>query len=621
MKRIAFAILLTIVAFATARAAEVDEATTRRVAVAFWNAHHPADVKDVDEASLTLNVFEDLSLVRVYSVADNGFVIVSADNSALPVLGYSFDSPFPKELHPSLRYWLNGYQSQLAELDAEGVEASQQVAGAWNTLLTSVAGRKDSAQDSVTPVAALLKTRWDQGNPYNKYCPYDSIGHIKTVVGCVATAMAQVIRYWEHPTCGTGSHSYVPVQRTQTAFDTLTADFAHTTYIYEYMPNVLYDGISRAREVDAVAKLSYHCGIAVNMMYGSSSGAYSSCGYYDNGGNWRVWTNACAVSAFTDFFKYDATLINYAERDHVQSDSVWLALIDNDIYAGRPIYYSGHDSTGGHAFVLDGIDVEHRYHFNWGWGGSGDGFYIHTNIAPGSGGYGGNATYSFNYGQAAIFNLQPVPTQLDTVDIYDTVCYDAGTYTFYEHTVTVANKVYNLVHLDTIYRLHLSKSQRRYAYFNANGGVGGEISKHFCHLKGLVLPRCTFTREQHRFVGWSPSHDGSDTIYQVGDTLDITDNIVLYAIWEEVQGITSPVAESLALWPNPTTGEVSLTLPDSRKATVSVLDALGRTVLFVATTDDNAGTVKFSIHNLPAGTYTVRVATTEGVYNQQIIKQ
>lgn len=612
MKRIALAILLAALTLSSVKASEVDVQTTRKVAVAFWNSCRPADLKDVDLNGVTLNLYDGLDRLHIYTVGDNGFVIVAAESSVTPVLAYSFDSQFPKELHPSLQYWLNGYQAQLEAIATQHLEATPQVSEAWNRLLDPIiSGTKDTVQTSVIiPVPALLTTRWDQGSPYNKYCPYDSIGHIKTVVGCVATAMAQIIRYWKHPSCGTGSHSYVPLQRTQTAFDTLTADFEHTTYIYAYMPNALYDGISRQRDVDAVATLSYHCGIAVDMMYGSSSGAYSSCGY---------WTNTCAFSAFTDFFRYKTTT-EYAERDNY-SDSAWHAKLLADIYAHRPIYYSGHDSSGGHAFVLDGVDTMLRYHVNWGWGGAADGYYYVSNLAPGSGGYGGNATYSFNYGQAAILKLEPIPTQFDTVDVYDTVCYDASSYHFYEYTIAPSNSVVELVHLDTVFRLHLQKSQRRYVYLDANGGIGGEKTVAFCYLRGLVVPNCTFTRDGYRFVGWCPSPDGDDTIYHVGDTIQSLVNLFLYAMWEEAFGIDDVDGTTLTLWPNPTNDEVSVQLPDGSGVKIAVLDALGRTVLRDDKPNVNGGIVKISLQSLPAGTYTIHLSTSKGLYNQPIIKQ
>lgn len=594
--------------FATVKAATVDVNATRHVAAAFWNTNRPAEVKAIDENALFLRDCGDLPHMHIYSVQGTGFVIVSATNAAVPILAYSFDSPFPEEIHPSLRYMLNGYESQLRYADSLGLTPSFEVQDAWDALAKPT-GKAAGAK--ATAIAPMVTTRWDQGSPYNKFCPYDSVSHVKTVVGCVATAMAQIIRFWKHPSCGTGSHSYLPEQRTQGAIDTLTADFENTTYIYAYMPNSVMADFSPVREINAVATLSYHCGVAVDMMYGSSSGAYTSCGY---------WSDACAVSAFVDYFKYDPDL-QYAER-YNYSDSAWREKIETDIAAGRPIYYSGRDQDGGHAFILDGMDQQRRYHFNFGWGGYGDGYFNLSNIAPISSGTGSNPTNTFNYSQSAIFNLKPIPTVLDTVDVYDTVCYDATSYAFYEYTINnPTTSVHDLVHLDTVYRLHLYKAQRRYAYLNPNGGTGVEVTHPFCYVNGLVFPECSFVKDGYTFVGWCTSASGNDVVYHPGDTLATRRNIFLYAIWQQTLDVSDAETLPLNLWPNPTTGDINILASDLQGATIEIFDATGRTVLRTDNLQTLGGTVQISLHALPVGAYTMRIATANGLYNQRIIKR
>lgn len=594
--------------FATVKAATVDVNATRHVAAAFWNTNRPAEVKAIDENALVLRDCGDLTHMHIYSVQGTGFVIVSATNAAVPILAYSFDSPFPEEIHPSLRYMLNGYESQLRYADSLGLTPSSEVQDAWDALAKPT-GKAAGAK--ATAIAPMVTTRWDQGSPYNKFCPYDSVSHVKTVVGCVATAMAQIIRFWKHPSCGTGSHSYLPEQRTQGAIDTLTADFENTTYIYAYMPNSVMADFSPVREINAVATLSYHCGVAVDMMYGSSSGAYTSCGY---------WSDACAVSAFVDYFKYDPDL-QFAER-YNYSDSAWREKIETDIAAGRPIYYSGRDQDGGHAFILDGMDQQRRYHFNFGWGGYGDGYFNLSNIAPISSGTGSNPTNTFNYSQSAIFNLKPIPTVLDTVDVYDTVCYDATSYAFYEYTINnPTTSVHDLVHLDTVYRLHLYKAQRRYAYLNPNGGTGVEVTHPFCYVNGLVFPECSFVKDGYTFVGWCTSASGNDVVYHPGDTLATRRNIFLYAIWQQTLAVSDAETLPLNLWPNPTTGDINISASDLQGATIEIFDATGRTVLRTDNLQTLGGTVQIPLHALPVGAYTMRIATANGLYNQRIIKR
>lgn len=607
MKRIILGALALSFLLSSAMAQTVSVQEAQNVAVNFWNRNHPAEVSEIKPSEAIPQTFGEISHMYVVNIADRGFVIVAGDRCVRPILGYSFDSQASENLHPAIKYWLGGFDSQIAEAIETGYVPSQEVVDMWDGLLTQTPSQAPKSQ---VAVPTMLTTHWDQGSPYNTLCPYDSVGHIKTVVGCVATAMAQIMRYWKHPTCGTGSHSYVPIQRTRTNFGTLSADFEHTTYLYDYMPSTVSETFSPARERNAVAVLSYHCGIAVEMMYGSSSGAYSECGY---------WSNVCATSAFSDHFKYKPTL-ELIHRDGL-SDSVWTFMVDTNLEAGRPMYYSGHDSTGGHAFVLDGADGQGLYHFNWGWGGSYDGFYALSNLAPGSGGIGGNATYTFNFGQAAIFGLEPIPTLLDTVDVYDTACYDATSYTFYEHTFTPSAGEYTLIHLDTVYRLHLDIARVRLIYLNPNGASGGMITQRYCYMNGFTMPECPFSRDGYRFVGWCKYPDGSDVIYSAGDVVPLRRNMSIYAIWEQMQGIEQSDETSVDLWPNPTTGELTVSVDGGTPVSITVHDVVGRTVFSEKHVDAADGRVKISLEKLPAGTYTVQVGTLKGVYNQRIIKR
>ena len=607
MKRIILGALALSFLLSSAMAQTVSVQEAQNVAVNFWNRNHPAEVSEIKPSEAIPQTFGEISHMYVVNIADRGFVIVAGDRCVRPILGYSFDSQASERLHPAIKYWLGGFDSQIAEAIETGYVPSQEVVDMWDGLLTQTPSQAPKSQ---VAVPTMLTTHWDQGSPYNMLCPYDSVGHIKTVVGCVATAMAQIMRYWKHPTCGTGSHSYVPIQRTRTNFGTLSADFEHTTYLYDYMPSTVSETFSPARERNAVAVLSYHCGIAVEMMYGSSSGAYSECGH---------WSNVCATSAFSDHFKYKPTL-ELIHRDGL-SDSVWTFMVDTNLEAGRPMYYSGHDSTGGHAFVLDGADGQGLYHFNWGWGGSYDGFYTLSNLAPGSGGIGGNATYTFNFGQAAIFGLEPIPTLLDTVDVYDTACYDATSYTFYEHTFTPSAGEYTLIHLDTVYRLHLDIARVRLIYLNPNGASGGMITQRYCYMNGFTMPECPFSRDGYRFVGWCKYPDGSDVIYSAGDVVPLRRNMSIYAIWEQMQGIEQSDETSVDLWPNPTTGELTISVDGGTPVSITVHDVVGRTVFSEKHVDAADGRVKISLEKLPAGTYTVQVGTLKGVYNQRIIKR
>ncbi len=581
-------------------AAPVDHETTRTVAANFWNTYRPMDVKAVMPDDLTLMTYDGLTYLDVFTFGGQGFIIMPTDDRVNPVLAYSFDSPFPEELHPSVRYWLDGYNTQLIEIVERDLPLPTDEA--WERLLTTT---PPATPKLLTNIPAMLTTRWNQSEPYNRQCPYDSNYHTRAVVGCVATAMAQVMKYWNHPSCGTDSHSYFH----DSNYGTLSANFANTTYIWEYMPNFI-SFANRSYEINAVAKLSYHCGVAVEMSYSpEGSGAYTI-----NYGNPNM---PSSENALKDYFRYDRSL--HGEQRYYYNDSIWRNMIDTDIVAGQPILYTGHDQSGGHAFVLDGADTNGRYHFNMGWGGYGDGFYTIDNIAPGGGGAGGNSTYTFNLGQTAIFGVKPIPQYFDTIDIYDTLCPSDAYYYFYDYSLPAIEGVQTAVHLETVYNIHLSMGKTRFAYLDPNGGEGITHTESFCNVRGLILPECTFTRNGWVFDGWCLSPDGEGTIYSPSDTMHIRTNKFIYAIWKHpgTAGIEATVEDVINVWPKIAGESLNLSLSNDAEASVTIVDTYGRVVIERRTV---GGKAKISLEGLPAGTYTVLVLTAEGRYNTRIIK-
>ena len=295
---------------------------------------------------------------------DNGFVIIAADDRVEPILGYSTSGAYnPEEVPVNMAEWMEGYRQEIAAVLATNRSASAEVSEQWYKLKHNI------NETSRSTVAPLLQTTWSQSPYYNQYCPSDpesSSGHALT--GCVATAMAQVIRYWQYPSVGLGSHSYSANNHIYSSsygdYGTLSANFGATTYNYSLMPNSLSNS-STAEQIDAVATLLYHCGVSVEMMYGpSASGASTTDIPY----------------ALEHYFAYPAG-IQYLSRSSY-SDNAWSELIKNELNNMRPVVYNGH-GTGGHAFVCDGYDGN-LFHFNWGWGGYADGYFSLSNLNPGA---------------------------------------------------------------------------------------------------------------------------------------------------------------------------------------------------------------------------------------------
>lgn len=360
-----------------------------------------------------------------------GYVIVAADDCVVPILAYSEEETFVAEGMPeNIADWLDGYSREIASHVAAGTPQSDEVQALW-------VGRAPAPKALAASVSPLMTTRWNQNPLYNNLCPSNSSG--TAVAGCVATATAQVMRYWNHPLNGHGSHTY-----TCQNFGTLSANF-NTDYQWPRMPNALGWG-STNNQINAVATLIYHVGVAVEMNYGvSSSGAHVLA---VGGANYPSSENALKT-----YFRYSPRLHGVYKSQFTEQQ--WDSLMMSEITRGRPVLYVGYDNDGGHAFVLDGYRDEsysvsglRMFHVNWGWGGSNDGYYTLNNLAPGSGGAGGGS-YVFNGSNAALVGIEPAHNSMgEHVVVVNVVSADStmgyvtgsGQYTPYTDTIRVTAK-------------------------------------------------------------------------------------------------------------------------------------------------------------------------------------
>lgn len=329
----------------------------------------------------------------------SGFVIVSGDDAVMPVLGYSTENIFPAQVtNNEVAYWLKGYNDQISYVIANQLTATPRVAEAWSRLLQHQPQQGNTAAKPAN-ISPMLSTNWDQMNPYwSGTLLYNNLCPAGTPTGCVATAMAQIMNYWQFPVSGTGSHTY----NSSTEGGILSADF-DTTYDWDNMPAQL-SGSSSSAQKNAVALLMYHCGVSVEMDYdlaeNGGSGAYviNYYGYYNE---------SCSQDALVDYFGYDEEIEGLI-RDYY-SDAVWISKLKTELDEGRPILYTGFGDLGGHAFVFDGYNDDANdvfFHINWGWSGNSNGYFLIDDLSPdalGVGGGGGN----FNSGQEALINIKP----------------------------------------------------------------------------------------------------------------------------------------------------------------------------------------------------------------------
>ncbi|MFA9392088.1 MAG: leucine-rich repeat protein [Prolixibacteraceae bacterium] len=299
---------------------------------------------------------------------NKGFVIVSADERAWPILGYSTEGSFDEKKQPeAFTAWMDNRKMEIEHIIKNNIQPKSATKTAWGNLMLK------SSFVETKSVEPLIQTKWGQECNYNSMCPADatgSCGHVPT--GCVATAMAQIMKFWNFPTKGKGSHAYLSA-----GYGVLIADFGSTTYQWSQMPNQV------TSENEAIAKLMLHCGISVDMRYGpGSSGSYDP------------------RDELVEYFNYSPEAENVDRRSYSESD--WLNLLKTELDYGRPIWYQGSSSPCNgvvHAFVCDGYQNSDYFHFNWGWGGSYDGYFYLGNLNPGFN--------SFSELQAAVIKISP----------------------------------------------------------------------------------------------------------------------------------------------------------------------------------------------------------------------
>ena len=368
--------LMCMFAFTAVKANPVDMQTAREIGAKFVNGSTAMRTTANNLRHVTTyRTDNNVAAFYVFNMS-NGFVIVAADDCSIPILAYSEEGPFNVDNIPvQMEGYLQVYRKEIQYGIERRLSGDETIVKQWNMLRRT---GKPFGTRSTTAVEPLLSETWNQSCYYNALCPEDPDGPCGHVyAGCVATAMGQIMHYWKYPVVGSGSHTYYP-----DGYPEQTANFGATTYDWNNMPDNLTSS-SSSTQINAVATLLWHCGIAVNMMYSpSGSGAYSDDVPY----------------AMTEYFNYSDVLYGQYKEDNY----TWLSMVKSNLDLGLPLYYSGSDvnGAGGHAFVCDGYDANDYLHFNWGWSGSGNNAYFAVDALN-------VGNYQFNNYNYALFNIRP----------------------------------------------------------------------------------------------------------------------------------------------------------------------------------------------------------------------
>lgn len=324
---------------------------------------------------------DDIYNFYVFNVnGDEGYIIVSSDDQIKPVLAYSFEGGFNyNNMAPSQAEFLKYFDDCIAYASENIMPINNKVAEEWESLLSFAPGT--DYKQKVTSPNLLKNINWNQTWPYNAQCPEDPDGingHVP--VGCVATAMLQVMKYYNWPPSGEGSKTHS--SWFNGGYGNITINFAQQTYDWFSMPN------SASTQVNTeLGKINFHAGVGVSMHWGPD-------------GSWS--TTDKIVTALETYFKY-STACQYVSKSSY-TETNWKNLIKAQIDDGKPLVYSGSSTTTGHAWNCDGYQDE-TFHMNWGWGGAGNGYYTLDNLT--STATPGGPENNFNQGQDMIINIYP----------------------------------------------------------------------------------------------------------------------------------------------------------------------------------------------------------------------
>ena len=327
-------------------------------------------------ANIAVEKYKSLAMVNVYGIKGKGVVFISKDDDIEPVLGISDEDFDVNNMPCGMKWWLNTANKSLERMKAKGITYSA------NPMAAS--GRP----------TYFIKTYWNQDKPFNNLCP--QINGSPAPTGCIATAMAQIMKYYQYPATskGTGIYSVTTYKDKNDKEGTTKWYKRELGHTYQWTAMLSSYGIVSEDENDAVATLM------------ADAGAASQMNYQANGSGTIEWY---AAKGFAENFRYDSLAISCLQRDFY-TDAEWMEMVRKEMEAKQPVLYCGSDEIeGGHAFLLDGIQEDGKVHVNWGWGKSGDGWFDINVLRPNITGFTGEG---FNIGQSMVlgFKQQETPS-------------------------------------------------------------------------------------------------------------------------------------------------------------------------------------------------------------------
>lgn len=293
------------------------------------------------DADIQLVSHNNIPAYYIIEYKAGGWAIVAAQSTSSPIIGYNTTGKFarPEPVDSLLNFNAKIITTRALDLNLKEHKG-------WSR----VRAHKPMIKINDTPdVAPLITINLDQSDPFNKYCP--EVNGQNTLVGCVAVAMTQALMVQRYPKAPQGKVSY-----NFNAEETLSLNF-NNEQPYDW--DGMYNG-----NVDEIARLAYHSGVSVEMLYG----VYSSGTYTQN-----------AVRAFVRHFGYDEEKVKFISK--TSDVDKWLSTIVNELAEGRVVVYRGDNGSSGHCWNVDGWKQSTQMvHCNWGWNGEGNGYFNISNM-------------------------------------------------------------------------------------------------------------------------------------------------------------------------------------------------------------------------------------------------
>ncbi len=349
----------------------VDETTAQQRALSFLSSGRPRRVKGQQSAKKVKLAHTSQGKkgnnYYAFNVGDGeGFVLIAAEERAEEVLGYAEKGTFDYASIPAnVKWWLSQYDEQIEAVRAQEQQSNSQSSASSSKALSAASAMvRTSQRHDIEP---MITTQWDQVPPYNSQIPalgpdYGDWSSFAT--GCIATALSQIMNFYQYPTHGVGSNAYTIDYGTGEPL-LFSADFANTTYHWDLM-KPYYDGSETPAEKEAIGTLLYHVGVANNMEYmpfteGGSSAIIQHIPY-----------------AMINYFDYDKSTT--CEDRSWYTTAAWERMVYEELAAGRPVLYSGiTPDFEGHTFICHGYRAsDNHFLINWGWSGYCDGYFLLT---------------------------------------------------------------------------------------------------------------------------------------------------------------------------------------------------------------------------------------------------